>query len=43
MRKVGQPLVTSMVQPISHGMVKFMAPQIICEGLGDFKVFWKWT
>lgn len=39
MRKVGQPLVISMVQPISHGMIKSMAPQIICECLGDFKVF----
>jgi hypothetical protein len=38
MKKVGQPLSTSIVQPIIHGMIEFVAPKILQEGLGGFLV-----
>jgi hypothetical protein len=38
MKEVGQPLSTSIVQPIIHEMIKFVAPKILQEGLGGFSI-----
>jgi hypothetical protein len=36
MKEVGQPLSTSIIQPIIHGMIEFAALQILQEGPGRF-------
>jgi hypothetical protein len=38
MRNVGQPLSTSMAQPILRGMIESLAPEILCNGHGGFVV-----
>ncbi len=43
MRSVGQPLSTSMVQPILRGMIESLAPKILYNGHGGFVVTREWT
>ncbi len=43
MINVGQPLSTSMVQPILRGMIESLAPNILCNGHGGFVVTREWT
>jgi hypothetical protein len=38
----GQPLVTSTIQPIVRGMIKYLPLEIICDALGGFKVIKEW-
>jgi hypothetical protein len=38
MKNVGQPLSTSMAQPILRGMIESLAPEILCNGHGGFVV-----
>ncbi len=38
MRSVGQPLSTSMVQPILRSMIESLAPKILYNGHGGFVV-----
>jgi len=43
MKNVGQPLFTSMVQPILIGMIESLAPKNIYNGHGGFVVTREWT
>jgi hypothetical protein len=43
MRSVGQPLSTSLVQPILKGMIKSFALEILHNGPGGFVVIKEWT
>jgi hypothetical protein len=43
MRSVGQPLSTSVVQPILTSMIESFSPKILCNGHGGFVVTREWT
>ncbi len=43
MKNVGQPLFTSMVQPILIGMIESLAPKNLYNGHGGFVVTREWT
>jgi hypothetical protein len=43
MRSVGQPLFTSMVQPILRGMIESLVPKNLCNGHGGFVFTSEWT
>jgi len=38
MRNFGQPLITSIIQPILKGMIKSIVPKIYCSEHGGFIV-----
>jgi hypothetical protein len=43
MRSVGQPLFTSVVQPILKGMIESFALEIFHNGHGGFVIIKEWT